>query len=55
MKSPVFGARAGNVKLRGKKTKLMSCKCCHMINCKWEYRFKQAEKEIKENSNETSN
>jgi hypothetical protein len=46
MKSPVFGARAGNVKCRGKKTKLMSCLCCEMINSKWSERWKEAKKEI---------
>jgi hypothetical protein len=45
MKSPVYGARAGNVKCRGKKTKLMSCGCCMMIDFRWDYRFKQAAKE----------
>jgi hypothetical protein len=46
MKSPVFGGRAGNVKCKGKKTKLMSCLCCEMINSKWSERWKEAKKEI---------
>jgi type I restriction-modification system DNA methylase subunit len=46
MKSPVFGAKAGNIKMRGKKTKLLSCLCCGMIDCRWEQRFKEAKKEI---------
>jgi hypothetical protein len=48
MKSPVFGARAGNVKMRGKKTKLMSCLCCCMIDCRWEQRIKEAQKEMRD-------
>lgn len=46
MKSPVFGAKAGNIKMRGKKTKLLSCLCCGMIDCRWEQRLKEAKKEI---------
>jgi hypothetical protein len=45
MKSPVYRL-AGNVKCRGKKTKLLSCSCCMMIDFRWDYRFKQAAKEI---------
>jgi hypothetical protein len=48
MRSPVYGARAGNVKCNGKKTKLLSCYCCMMINCKWEQRLKEADKEIRD-------
>jgi hypothetical protein len=47
MRSPVYGAKAGNVKCNGKKTKLLSCQCCMMINCKWEQRLKEADKEIR--------
>jgi len=48
MKSPVFGARAGNVKCKGKKTKMMSCYCCQMINFKWEQRLKEAHQEVQD-------
>ena len=47
MKSPVFGAKAGNVKMRGKKTRLMSCKCCMMMDFREECRKKEAEEEIR--------
>jgi hypothetical protein len=50
MKSPVYGARAGNVKCRGKKTKLMSCLCCMMIDFRWDYKFRKAKEEFYENT-----
>lgn len=38
----------GNVKMRGKLTKILSCKCCDMVNFKPQERVKEAKKEIKE-------
>ena len=48
MKSPVYGGHPGNVKMRGRKTRLMSCMCCEMIDFRWEQRLKQAKKEIRD-------
>jgi hypothetical protein len=50
MKSPVQRGVPGNVKMRGRKTKLMSCLCCEMINFKWSERWKEAKKEISGNN-----
>lgn len=50
MRSPVGVTNPGNVKCRGKKTKLMSCYCCMMIDFRWEQRFKEAKKEISGNN-----
>lgn len=44
----------GNVKLRGKRTALLSCGCCVMFNAKWQLRVKQADKEIREFKNNAS-
>lgn len=33
--------------LKGKLTKLLSCKCCMIQNFKWKEKVKQANKEIK--------
>jgi hypothetical protein len=38
---------AGNVKLRGKMTKLLHCRCCEMINFKQQERWKEAKQEVK--------
>ena len=50
MKSPVGGNTPGNVKCRGKKTVLMSCRCCKMIDFRWDYKFRKAKDEIYENT-----
>jgi hypothetical protein len=47
MKSIYHGTAAANAKLKGKKYKLLSCKCCALFNLKWEERVKEANKEIK--------
>jgi len=47
MKSIYHGTAAANAKLKGKKYKLLSCKCCVLFNPKWEERVKEAKKEIK--------
>jgi hypothetical protein len=47
MKSIYHGKVAANAKLRGKKFKLLSCKCCALFNPKWKERVKEANKEIK--------
>jgi hypothetical protein len=38
----------GNVKLRGKSTKMLSCGCCDVVNFKRRERVKEAEREIRE-------
>lgn len=46
-----FGRRngiGGNVKLRGKKTQLMSCGCCVALNIKEEVRIKEKKQEVKD-------
>jgi hypothetical protein len=48
MKSPVQRGVPGNVKMRGRKTRLMSCLCCEMIDFRWDQRIKQANKEIRD-------
>lgn len=48
MKSLHRGNIAGNAKLRGKKTRMLSCKCCTVENFKQECREKELEKEIKD-------
>ena len=47
MKSIHHGTAAANSNLKGKKTLLLSCKCCVLFNPKWEERVKAADKEIK--------
>ena len=47
MKSQGVGGVAGNVNLRGKKCKMLSCRCCDVINLKDDYLKKLFEKEIK--------
>ena len=39
---------AGSIKLRGKKFKLLSCKCCSCQDLRDEVREKEKNKEIKE-------
>jgi hypothetical protein len=48
MRSPVYGGHPGNVKMRGRKSRLMSCLCCEMIDFRWDQRMKQAKKEIRD-------
>ena len=47
-----FGRRSGgiggNVKLRGKKTRLMNCGCCVALNIKEEVRDKEQKQEVKD-------
>ena len=38
----------GNIKMKGKKEKLLPCKCCVAENRKYQEFLKQAAKEIKE-------
>ncbi len=47
MKSRRRGGIAGNVKLRGKLGKMLSCGCCDVQNFKPKYFWKLAEKELK--------
>ena len=47
MKSLSIRAVAGNAKLNGKLSKLMSCKCCVVTNFTWRERWREAKKEIK--------
>lgn len=46
MKSLHLRGIAGNCKLRGKKIKLLTCKCCEVQNFTEEERIKEAKKEI---------
>lgn len=48
MKSIRHGTAAANSKLRGKRTRLLSCRCCMLFNPKWEERVKEANKEIRQ-------
>jgi hypothetical protein len=48
MKSLSRQGIAGNIKLRGKKSHVLSCKCCDVFNFKEDYSNLLAEKEIKE-------
>lgn len=48
MKSSSSGGAAGNIKMRGKKTRMYSCGCCDAVNFKWDYRKKMDNKEIRE-------
>lgn len=47
MKSIYHGTAAANSKLRGKKYKLLSCRCCSLINIKVEVREKEADNDIR--------
>lgn len=49
MKSIHHGTAGANAKLRGKLTRLLSCKCCMLQNFKYKERIKQLNKEIKQN------
>ena len=46
MKSIYHGTAAANCKLRGKKFRLLLCKCCALINKKEDFRKAEAKKEI---------
>ena len=48
MKSLSRQGIAGNIKLNGKKSRVLSCKCCDVFNFKEDYSNSLAEKEIKE-------
>lgn len=45
MKSPVAHG-AGNVNLKGKKYRLLPCRCCVVIDKRDEIRYKEDKKEI---------
>lgn len=47
MKSIYHGTAAANCKLRGKKYKLLSCRCCSLFNPTVEVREKEADNEIR--------
>lgn len=40
---------AGDVNLRGKKTKIMRCGCCECVDFRDKIRYKEHMKEIKDN------
>jgi hypothetical protein len=42
----IAGGAAGDIKMNGKKTKDLSCRCCVLFNFKWSKRIKEAQKEI---------
>ena len=46
MKSIYHGNSAANCKLRGKKTLLLYCRCCSLINIRDDVREKEKNKEI---------
>lgn len=46
---------AGQFKLNGKKTALLTCRCCTVENWKEECRIKEAEQEIKQYENQWDN
>lgn len=46
---------AGNIKLRGKLTHQLSCRCCDVVNCKWVERLKEADREMLDYSREKDN
>ena len=46
MKS-TYGINAGNINLKGKKYKILSCQCCVAQDFREKYSKKVAEKEIK--------
>ena len=48
MKSIYHGTAGANAKLRGKKTCVLSCQCCVLMNIKDAERIKEANKEIKQ-------
>jgi hypothetical protein len=51
MKSIYHGKAGANSKLRGKKQKLLSCRCCVLFNPRWDERMKEAKIEIRRNQN----
>ncbi len=51
MKSIYHGQAGANSKLRGKRTHLLSCRCCMLFNPKWAERMKEAKTEIRRNQN----
>jgi hypothetical protein len=51
MKSIHHGTAAANSKLRGKRSKLLTCKCCSLYNFKHDERVKEAKNLIKEFKN----
>jgi hypothetical protein len=53
-RSPVYRG-AGNLKLRGKKSMLLPCKCCEAIDLRQYVHDKEISKEMKEFSIEQSN
>jgi hypothetical protein len=48
MKSLHIGNVAGQIDLKGKKYKLLSCKCCVLQNFKVRERNREAKKEMRE-------
>lgn len=46
MKSLRLRGVAGNVKLRGKREKLLTCGCCTVQDFRWGERIRQAKREI---------
>lgn len=48
MRSSSVRGIAGNCKLRGKRTRMLSCGCCDLQNFKWKERWKEAANDIKE-------
>ena len=48
MKSIYHGTAGANAKLRGKKTCVLSCQCCVLMNIKDAERIKEANKEIRD-------
>jgi hypothetical protein len=51
MKSIHHGKAGANSKLRGKKTAVLSCRCCMLFNPKWDERMKEAKLEIRRKQN----
>lgn len=47
MKSIHRGKIGGNIKLRGKLSRMLSCQCCDVFNFKPSERVKEAKKEIR--------
>lgn len=48
MKSIYHGTAGANAKLRGKKTCVLSCQCCVLMNIKDAERDKEADRDIQE-------
>lgn len=46
-KSPMRGF-AGNMNLKGKKFRMLSCRCCYVFDCRGDYRKEQDKKYIAE-------